>query len=831
MLALIIGTIMPFVAEAHDQVCEMIEDAILTNAGGRAERLGYRVAISGDRAILSAHQNHDVSLYAGAAYVYRFDGFSWVEEQQLTASDGATVDGFGASVAISGDTAIVGADRQFSTTPGQAYIFRFNGSGWVEEQKLVPSNGAPGDSFGVSVAINGDVAIVGAYETDDAVGAAYVFRFEDGSWVEEQKLVAADGLAGDLFGTSVAVDNDVAVIGAQATDELPGTNVGAAYVFRFNGSGWIEEQRLGASDARWTAHFGCSVSISDQTVLVGARSAADAYVFRFDGISWVEEQKLEGRGYSFGHSVAISDDVAVVGAYQEDNDSDSAGAAYIYRFDGLSWVETQRLTASNAVADGWFGYSVAIDNGTPLIGSANDAASFFRDPCCPEIAKITSSVPAEFDYFGDSVAISMDAVIVGVGPGGDGPRTDVGWARVYRRAGSLWVEEHTLTSSHGATYGWFGRAVSISGDVAIVGSHETDVVGPTRFFAYIFRHNGSSWVEEEVLTATGGSMIDFGSEVAINGDIAVVAGNAGDGSGVGGVYVFRYDGSSWVVEQVLTASDGVAGDAFGGSLAISGNTIAVGAPRDDHSTGADGGSVYLFRFNGDSWVEEQKIIGSVRLPSDRFGASVGISADRVIVGGEWFSANGTPGSAYIFEFDGSLWQQAARLVPAHGSLQAGFGHAVAIEGDTAVISAYQEDELRGTNVGAVYIFRFDGTSWREERKFAASDGESYHYLGGSIGVSGDTLVAGAAGDDGAGYGSGAAYIFDLNCDQDRCACERMGDTPIIVDVFDLLAYLDVWFSGDAAAELTGDSPASVDVFDLLAFLDCWFPASAGGACP
>ena len=178
---------------------------------------------------------------------------------KLTASDAAAQDRFGRSVSLSGDVAIVGAPQQFS---GAAYVYRFDGTTWSEEQKLTASDGAAGDAFGTTVSVSGPVAVVGAPLHDDAgnySGAAYVYRFNGTTWTEEQKLIASDAAAEDFFGGSVAVDGNVVVVGAHGDDDA-GSRSGAVYVYRFGGMNWIEEQKLTASDGVANDAFGVSVS-------------------------------------------------------------------------------------------------------------------------------------------------------------------------------------------------------------------------------------------------------------------------------------------------------------------------------------------------------------------------------------------------------------------------------------------------------------------------------------------------------------------------------------------------------------------------------------------
>ncbi|MDP7032835.1 MAG: FG-GAP repeat protein, partial [Gemmatimonadota bacterium] len=173
-------------------------------------------------------------------------------EAKLLAADGAASDYFGFSVSISGDTAVIGAawDDDNGSYSGSAYIFRFDGKQWIQEAKLLAADGAADDHFGFSVSISGDTAVIGAYYDDDngtASGSAYIFHFDGTQWIQEAKLLAADGDEGDWFGSSVSISGDTAVIGARSDDDN-GSYSGSAYIFHFDGTQWIQEAKLLAAD-------------------------------------------------------------------------------------------------------------------------------------------------------------------------------------------------------------------------------------------------------------------------------------------------------------------------------------------------------------------------------------------------------------------------------------------------------------------------------------------------------------------------------------------------------------------------------------------------------
>jgi hypothetical protein len=204
--------------------------------GAAGDWFGYSVAISGDHAVVGAHWDGDAGMGSGSAYIFKHDGTAWTQEAKITASDGAADDCFGVSVAISGDHVVVGAQRDddAGSNSGSAYIFKRNGTEWTEQAKITASDCAADDCFGVSVAISGDYVVVGAYGADDDAGsnsgAAYIFKRNGTEWTEQAKITASDGAAGDLFGYSVATSGDHAVVGAPYDDDA-GSYSGSAYIY------------------------------------------------------------------------------------------------------------------------------------------------------------------------------------------------------------------------------------------------------------------------------------------------------------------------------------------------------------------------------------------------------------------------------------------------------------------------------------------------------------------------------------------------------------------------------------------------------------------------
>ena len=356
----------------------------ITSDGTDWDRFGEAVSISGDLAIMGAGGNDDNGSASGSAYIYKFDGTNWHLQQKLLASDGAASDFFGGSVSISGDLAIVGAYGDNSNT-GSAYIFKFNGTSWIQQQKLVASDAATDELFGKSVSISGNYAIMGAYRDDDNgtnSGSAYIFKFDGTSWSQQAKLLPSDGAATDYFGYSVSISGHLAIVGAYV-DYGNGAGVGSAYIFKLDGTNWVEQAKLTASDGAAIDGLGESVSISGDFAIAGAGGDTDngpgsgsAYIFRFDGTNWLQQQKLlasDGASSDFfGRSVSISGDLAIVGADGDNDTATNSGSAYIFNFDGTNWVQQAKLTASDAAASDFFGKSVAISGNLAVVGAYYD---------------------------------------------------------------------------------------------------------------------------------------------------------------------------------------------------------------------------------------------------------------------------------------------------------------------------------------------------------------------------------------------------------------------------------------------------------------------------
>ncbi len=304
----------------------------------------------------------------GVAYVFQHRGSTWTEQAELRAPDRRPGDWFGNAVALDGDTAVVGASLEGNK--GAAYIFVRHGNAWIEQAKLTAHDLAPADWFDRAVAVSGNTALVGAWYHHGAAGAVYVFTREGSTWTEQAELTAADRQADAYFGTSVALGGDTAVVGAAGAQD----DSGAAYVFVRGHGRWTQQAELRAPGNPCCATFGTSVALSGATVLVGAGFARGnkgaAYVFTKVGEQWSPRATLlanDGQaGDWFGWTVALSGGTALVGAWYRQG---SRGAAYLFVRQGRGWRERAELLAADGKQGDGFGSSVALSGSIGLAGA------------------------------------------------------------------------------------------------------------------------------------------------------------------------------------------------------------------------------------------------------------------------------------------------------------------------------------------------------------------------------------------------------------------------------------------------------------------------------
>ena len=372
-----------------------------------------------------------------------------------------------------------------------------------------------------------------------------------------------------------------------------------------------------------------------------------------------------------------------------------------------------------------------------------------------QTGKLVATDGSDNDEFGISVSISGDTAVIGAVLDDVGQGFNHGSAYVFTRSGGVWTVQQKLTASDAEQADFFGFSVSISGNTVVIGASGDD---SARGSAYVFTRSGTLWTEQQKLTAPDGETGDgFGRGVSVSGDTAIIGANADDAAR-GSAYVFTRSGTVWTGQQKLTASDGSADDLFGFSVLVSGDTAFVGARGNDVGLNGDQGAAYVFIRSGNVWTEQQRLTASDGGTGDAFGFSLAVSGETVVIGALFddLAANVDQGSAYVFNRNGSVWTEQQKLAASDGSANDQFGAGVAISGDMVVIGASRHDIAANIDQGSAYIFTRSGTTWTGQQKVTASDGASNDFFGRSIALSGNNALIGAYGDESA---RGSTYSF------------------------------------------------------------------------
>jgi hypothetical protein len=388
---------------------------------------------------------------------------------------------------ITSMTTITGAQNVERISP-QTSSPKTMGAGWSEVARLTASDGAQEDIFGTAVAIDTETAIVGAPDENNYRGAAYIYTNSEGDWSETQKITVTTNLSVDAFGVSVSLDDDTAIIGASGDYGA----TGAAYIFIRSNTSWVQQVKLKAPDGSMLDHF--------------------------------------------GDAVAISGDIAVIGAPGWHNDT---GAAYVFARTGTTWTLEATLTAPGGAPGDDFAWRLALDNQTIIIGA------------CQE-------------------------------------NSNRGAAYVFVHSGSSWVQEARLTAADGAENDCFGISVSISGDTAIIGAPwNDDVLGAV----YVFTRSATTWTQTGKLVPSSPTLVTgFGYTVSVSQNYVAVSA-PWDMRYTGAVYVFKNSHGAWGEDTILRADDGAQDDFFGTSLSLWKTTLIIGSPDHDEYTG----EAYIYR--------------------------------------------------------------------------------------------------------------------------------------------------------------------------------------------------------------------------------------------
>ena len=370
---------------------DLLVDQLLADDGAADDQFGYSVAVSGKLAVIGTPRDDDQALDSGSAYVFENGPAGWTQLTKLLPDTADRWDIFGKSVAIDGNTVIVGSSNDWSEAyePGAAYIFQDAGAGWSQVAKLVseedPNNSTPGYSFGERVSISGNTAVVGSpYEdTDGKMGAAYVYEDHGAGWTRTARLLPDEAVSTDRFGWSVGVSDNTVMVGApdgiyakkkgEGEEEFP---LDSTYFFERDESGWSQVGKLSFDPMGWVGGFGSTLDIDGNRAIVGdyTESGGDnektgrAYILENDGAGWEIVDTLMANDPPefdhFGDHVALSGNTALV--------SDShTGIVYLFEKTDAGWVETDQLfSIGQGEFPAFFKIPLDIDSGTAMVGNA-----------------------------------------------------------------------------------------------------------------------------------------------------------------------------------------------------------------------------------------------------------------------------------------------------------------------------------------------------------------------------------------------------------------------------------------------------------------------------
>ncbi|WP_159931184.1 hypothetical protein [Oceanicoccus sp. KOV_DT_Chl] len=854
---------------------------------------GYSVAIDDDRIVVGAYGADDRYASAGAVYVFARDGNSWSMQTKLLASDAEYSGNFGQVVAIHNSTIVVGAastnyndyegatPAQVYNGAGAVYIFAQQHGHWKQQAKLIAYDARSDDGFGSSLAIENNVLAVGVpakYKEDDYTrrGAVYIYSRNAGSWQYIQKLEASDALPGDSFGKSVSLQGRNLAVGASQQGE---NNVGAVYLFTLNDGSWTELHKLPAFDQSSYDYFGGNVAITNGVLAVSAsgdddagNSAGSMYVFYLDADNdglldivetntgdyisgddsgtnpLVEDMDSDGLldgfelNYGFNPLFAVEaeldpdsdgltnieeqlngtnplladsdgdglDDVTEIniGTEAQNFDTDDDGLS-----DGEEVVAGTNPLLKDTDDDGLFdGFEISNGLNPFYVGDAqldNDQDSL--NNLEEQARKSNPHLPdTDFDGLPDNVETKTWNYIASNNQGTDPQNRDTDFDGftdgLEVQAGTSPLDDadnpfQKLLPEPGEAYDYYSR-VALDGDTMLVGAHGDDA-GSKAGAIYAYRLVDGKWsLEDKFFANDAVTAGGFGSVLAVSGATAVI-GHSGDGtiaSGAGAAYVFVRNGSIWVQQAKLFASDAQGSDRFGASVAIKGDTILIGAYLEDEAA-YNGGAAYVFTRTGTIWTEQAKLMASDYSREGEFGSSVALNDGIALIGAPKRAIRS--GAAYVFVRQGNEWSEQAILIPDDIHSSSYIGQQLAIDYNTALIagsgsryvyvfqrvggawtqqasllpSDYQVSDQFGSRLGVsgntafikssdctVYIFTESSNSWHEQQRINPGDGDEIKCA--YMSVDSNRLAIGSWQESDLGIDSGAAYVVDIDWDND-----------------------------------------------------------------
>lgn len=772
------------IAQLQDKVLNpvlfesLIEQTILPNDRLNADygQFGHSISVDGNRMLVGAYNASE----SGLAYVYEFHDDMWNQVAVLNNNRQNANNQFGYSVSLLGNRAIVGAPFGNGSFDSSAvYVFDLIEGDWQETQVLFPAENLLFSRFGASVSLITDRILIGSpNEGEDSAGAAYVYDYNNSNWELTQRFQSDDVQSSDNFGWSVSLQNNTAIISAPNDDDL-GDNSGAAYLFNFDGLSWQQTAKIVAEDSFAGERFGHRVDIDQQRLVVGSDISANAvtnnsfvYIFELINGNWLFTQKLtEGSNQSqFGSSVNLNGNYLVVGATSYPFCCNKTGAVFLYEYLNGSWERQRTIVPASESNSSRFGSSVVITDSQILVGAnrhqggaVNSGSVFWytnENNNGVENDFISIENHGYLNNFGISIKLDGKTLMSGAPDRFFNPELP-GSVYVFNKNNLSWIQSQKLVASDATTGDYFGHAISLEGDRALISAPKDFVINAEESgVIYYFKLIDGQWHEQQIIIPSDPKVGDlFGFSIILQGDLAVVgAPGHFDDLTAGTVYVYQYLNNSWQELTKLQAPDGQLGDGFGFSLDLYQNKLLIGAPLQSAAAHVNSGSAYVYEQINETWQFKQKI--SID-GGDGFiyGSSVSFFNEDILIGSPGDDAAGfAVGAVYTYQFLNGMWEQKDQLIPEYYDGNDWFGFAMSTDHNKVVIGTFQQ---QGSAPEFSYIYQKTNQDWQQMSKVShnVSDHESYGF---AVDIDGSNVAVGAPSSKVHGRDSGIAYVYSFD---------------------------------------------------------------------
>lgn len=769
----------------------------------------------------------------GAVYARNSTGITRIDGPELSC-------GFGDGLAYHGEILAVGATESAGASgySGAVYIYGYSGNEWQLTQTLTGANNfgetppSYDAEFGETVVMNDEWLIAGAPRDErdgPSSGAAFIYRRTPAGWQYFQRLETGDITAEDLFGHSLAIQDDWLFVGAPhvAPDSANGGE-GAVYAFQFDGNRWNLNDKFLPFDGVTDGSFGGSLAVRSRDLVIGApgvdhpnvRVGGTIYTYRYFGGSWLPanrriDNQNPGDDDFAGRSVAIAGDMILVGADGGDGAANNAGEVVIQRYRPRVRVPSP-LDGNN--------------NQPPCL---DDFASGFRQQMRSPISEL------EHDDFGRQVVLWGDVMAVSepyadvdfVDDAGVTQVRRIGSVHIYRRTDvDKWTLEETITPpvedlTPALRTTNFGQTLALDDELLVVGNHGGQLV-------YVYEYTTAGWNHRTTIENTDGARSFGSTALAVAGDTILISDayeTLAGITGVGALYFYqRIDRNAWeLVDGPVICSEAYFGQHFGYRVALDDDGTRAVVTGDRLQAGLR--TVYLYELINDSWQETTKLNVDGENASINFGSfGLDISGNHIAVGdADRYADNVQPGSVFMWQFDGKTWVGPHILIGSNPGFQDKFGSTLALDGNMLVVgapSAYREGENNGHRTGAVYVFGHQNELWDERWRYATQ--ESTRAYGEQVAISGGIIATSTTwGPDVTPQGDGFVDAIDLQCGS---TCNGDLDGNQTIDLLDF-AILQTRFAEPATGgPQYGDfnRDGIVDIADFVVFR-----ANLGTQCP